>query len=292
MTFRKSKLRFTIFVSCFISLLLIFLSFRIHDPYQDDLANPSRYNLQTTTAEASPRPKVFVIGLSKTGTTSLGDALALLDYRRLGWEDLRSRFLFRSYLRNDIAPYITLTQHYDAFEDLPWALVYRDMAQLYPDSKFILTLRADEQDWLTSIKGHTARRKWIGHEAVYGAYRADGNEEKYLEAYRNHTASVRGFFAEDEDSKRLLEWEIDGKETLGMSEKEKWGVLLEFLGMEKEDKVVEKLGRFPWTNRTASWRDKSILKSVWWMWDVFMYHFEEVSLRTLDCLGWLQGGMR
>jgi hypothetical protein len=52
------------------------------------------------------RPKVFVIGLSKTGTTSLGDALSRLSFRRVGWEDIRSRFLFRSYLNHDLTPLV------------------------------------------------------------------------------------------------------------------------------------------------------------------------------------------
>ena len=116
-----------------------------------------------------------------------------------------SRFLFRSYLRGNISPFISLTQYYDAFEDLPWALVYQDMARLYPDAKFILTVRVNEQDWLTSIRGHTARRKWIGHDFVYGASRAEGHEESYLEAYRNHTSSVRSFFAAEGNEMRLLE---------------------------------------------------------------------------------------
>jgi hypothetical protein len=41
----------------------------------------------------STKPKVFVIGLSKTGTTSMGDALAQLNYTRLGWSDIYSRYL-------------------------------------------------------------------------------------------------------------------------------------------------------------------------------------------------------
>jgi len=299
MLLRKSRLRSTIFIACFVTLLLVFLSFSFHQSDQDDLSDStSNYSLQLPSSSLSPTlsepaqlPKVFVIGLSKTGTTSVGDALARLCYRRLGWEDIRSRFLFRSYLSGNISPFISLTQDYDAFEDLPWALVYQDMARLYPDAKFILTLRANERDWLTSIKSHTARRKWIGHDFVYGASRAEGHEESYLEAYRNHTASVRSFFAGERSETRLLEWVIDGKEMAEEAEGKKWGVLLRFLAMEDNEEIREELGEFPWTNRTASWEDRKFMKTIWWTWDMIMYYLEEASLRILQFLGWLTSRM-
>ena len=302
MFLRKSRLRYTVLISCVVTLLLVFLSFSIGDLSQDgdglnDTANSPLLQLQPSSsspASTDPggRSKVFVIGLSKTGTTSVGDALARLCFRRLGWEDIRSRFLFRSYMRGNISPFISLTEYYDAFEDLPWALVYQDMARLYPDAKFILTLRANDQDWLTSIKSHTARRKWIGHDFVYGASRADGHEESYLEAYRNHTSSVRGYFASGgNESARLLEWVIDAKEMNEKTDDQKWGILLDFLGMEDSAEIRNDLGQFPWTNRTDSWRDKTVMKIIWWTWDVIMYYLEEASLRVLECLGWLTGGM-
>jgi hypothetical protein len=298
MFLRKSKLRYTFLISCFITLLLVCLSFSFGEPNQDDLDDATNYPLQLPSSSLSPtstdpvqRSKVFVIGLSKTGTTSVGDALSRLCFHRLGWEDIRSRFLFRSYLRGNISPFISLTQYYDAFEDLPWALVYQDMARLYPDAKFILTMRANEQDWLTSIKGHTARRKWIGHDFVYGASRAEGHEGSYLEAYRNHTSSVRSFFAAEGNETRLLEWVIGGKDMTEKAEDGKWGILLRFLGMEDSEEIRDELGEFPWTNRTDSWRDKKFMKIMWWTWDMIMYYLEEASLRVLECLGWLAGGM-
>jgi hypothetical protein len=264
----------------------------------DDLDEAPDYALQlpsplsTVSTEPLHRPKVFVIGLSKTGTTSVGDALERLCYARKGWEDIRSRFLFRSYLKGDISPFVALTRYYDAFEDVPWALVYHDMARMYPDAKFILTLRANDQDWLKSIKGHTARRAWIGHDYIYGASQAEGHEESYLEAYRNHTSSVRKFFAGKGNETRLLEWVIDGKGDAVKTEEEKWGVLLRFLELEDSEEIRKDLGEFPWTNRTDSWKDRNFMKSVWYTWDVVMFYLEEVSLRILECLGWLTGGMR
>jgi hypothetical protein len=295
MLLKKSKLRNTLFVACIFALLVSFLSFKCSQS-DDDLKDSSPdYPLQSPSSSVSTeplqRPKVFVIGLSKTGTTSVGDALVRLSYIRLGWEDIRSRFLFRSYLKGDISMFISLSCYYDAFEDLPWALVYQDMARLYPDAKFILTLRANDEDWLASIKGHTSRRAWIGHDFVYGASKAEGHEESYLEAYRNHTTSVRSFFGVKGNETRLLEFVIDRHETDANIDGEKWGTLLNFLELEDSENIREQLGYFPWTNRTDSWRDRYFMKTVWWIWDIFMYHLEEASLRIFQFLGWITGRM-
>ncbi|TAQ89077.1 hypothetical protein B7494_g2580 [Chlorociboria aeruginascens] len=173
---------------------------------------------------------------------------------------------------------ISLTQQYDAFEDLPWALVYQDMASLYPDAKFILTLRENEMDWLESIKVHTARRKWIGHSLIYGGMRAKGNEQAYLDVYREHASSVREFFEAEGDGTRLLEITLDGKKRENKDEGETWRILLKFLDMEASDEVIKELGDFPWSNRTADFMGLEIMKNLAWFWDRFMFYIEEALL--------------
>lgn len=251
------------------------------------LHQPGHLTPESLSKTPQPRPKVFVIGLSKTGTTSLGDALSRLSLRRVGWEDVRSRFLFRSYLNHDLAPLVSVTQSYDAFEDLPWALVYQDMAELYPDARFILTLRNDEQAWLRSITEHTARRKWDGHTVVYGSVEAKDHEEAYLESYRSHTSSVRDFFA-GAGNGRLLEWVVDGKD--GIEDEQSWGHLLGFLDMNYSQEEIKKLGEFPWSNRTASWGNSFFSKTIWRAWDRFMYCMEDSLLGAYRVLTWLTNG--
>lgn len=142
----------------------------------------------------SLKPKVFVIGLSKTGTTSIGDALDLLGYKRLGWKNVRSRQLVHTWANGDYDALISQTQYYDALEDLPWPSMYQEMASLYPDAKFLLSLRKDEQTWLRSMRTHVSRGPWSPYKYFYGAEDIDGNEEVVLQSYRNHTAKVRAFF--------------------------------------------------------------------------------------------------
>ena len=79
---------------------------------------------------ATLRPKIFVIGLSKTGTSSIGDALAILKYKRLGWKDIRSRHLVHTFANRDFGALVDQTRYFDAFEDLPWPFMYRQMAEM------------------------------------------------------------------------------------------------------------------------------------------------------------------
>ena len=308
MLFKKAKQRYVIIVSLFASTLLLAVTFfSISESHQDhDVLNssirssnlPLNLPASSSSSSSSPpppvktdpdsRPKVFVIGLSKTGTTSLGDALSRLSFLRIGWRDIRSRFLFRSYLKHDLSPLISVTHVYDAFEDLPWALVYQDMARLYPDARFILTLRKSEQAWLRSISDHTARRKWMGHEVVYGGIQARGHESAYLAVYRNHTDSVRAFFAGKGYEERLLEFVIDAEEEEGEGAEKwgKWSALLSFLGMEDSEDVRRELGEFPRSNGKDSLWNRDPLK-VWWLWDKVLYFGEDALLGTFEWLGWL-----
>ncbi len=232
-------------------------------------------------SESPPRPKVFVVGLSKTGTTSVGDALELLSYRRTGWEDIRSRFLLRTYIRGDLSFLVDRTFDFDAFEDLPWSLAYREMASLYPDAKFILTLRKSEDAWLESIKRHTKCRKWDGHKTVYGAEEATGHEGAYLDAYRNHTGSVREFFASPANEGRLLEFVIDQPD---VSKGEKWARLCEFLGMSESMTILMRQLEFPWSNAATLRKDDSAISCF----VAKMKNLAEEGLvKALYALGWL-----
>jgi hypothetical protein len=79
------------------------------------------------------------------------------------------------------------------------------LLSLFPFLLFLIaaSLSFSEDAWLQSIKCHTKSRKWDGHEIVYGEEEATGNEDAYLDAYRNHTDSARQFFASQGQVGRL-----------------------------------------------------------------------------------------
>lgn len=134
-------------------------------------------------------PKVFCIGFHKTGTTSLAVALKILGYQVTGPNGVRDPNIAAN-VHNMIDK---LTKKYDAFQDNPWPVMYRELDRKYPDSKFILTVR-DSSAWIRSQVKHfgykeTPMRKWI-----YGAGCPKGNEELYINRYERHNEEVMAYF--------------------------------------------------------------------------------------------------
>lgn len=161
-------------------------------------------------------PKVFGIGFHKTGTTSLGDALTLLDYRVTGPNGIHVEGMDRATawrLASGLLP------GFDAFQDNPWPLLFRELDRRLPGSKFVLTVRP-EADWIRSVVGDfghksTPMRRWI-----YGVGAPVGNEEVFLERYRRHTLEVTEYFdGRDDDLLVMRITEGDG-----------WELLCPFLG--------------------------------------------------------------
>jgi 3'-phosphoadenosine 5'-phosphosulfate (PAPS) 3'-phosphatase len=90
--------------------------------------------------------KIFGIGLSKTGTTSLASALELLGYRTKDYPGLEV------YQPDDLGTLdARLLSSYDAFTDTPIPSLYRALDRAFPGSKFILTVR-DMEGWLKSCR--------------------------------------------------------------------------------------------------------------------------------------------
>ncbi|MBY5930384.1 hypothetical protein KUV86_14840 [Halomonas sp. DP8Y7-3] len=169
-----------------------------------------------------PQHKVFCIGLNKTGTTSLGDALKILGYRRLGWQDQVSAPLTLRWHEGKLDYFRKLTFKYDAFEDIPWCLVYKEMKAMYPNAKFILTEREDPEKWYDSLVRHVEKRGgWVGHYLIYGAYDLRANKDQCIDKYVRHNDEVREFFSGQPD--QLLE--------LNFEKGHGWKELCKFLGM-------------------------------------------------------------
>ena len=90
--------------------------------------------------------KIFGIGLSKTGTSSLAHALEILGYRTKDYPGIQH------YVPGDLSSIDpSVLEHYDALTDTPIPSFYRKLDQAYPGAKFILTVR-DMDGWLLSCK--------------------------------------------------------------------------------------------------------------------------------------------
>lgn len=148
-----------------------------------------------------PAVKVFGIGLSKTGTSSLDRALNELGIRSVHYP--HDPATFRQLAAGDYR--LKILQRYQGVTDIPVAPFYPQLDAQFPGSKFILTIR-DEESWLQSIQNHWEfMREWAARDeqfrvfnefivsCVYGTH--DFNRDRFLYVYREHEAAVRRYFA-------------------------------------------------------------------------------------------------
>jgi hypothetical protein len=167
----------------------------------------------------SARPKVFCIGFQKTGTTTMMEVLRLLGYRVTGPNHARDKDIAEKFER--VAA--ELSHRYDAFQDNPWPLVYRQMDALHPESKFILTTR-DEQGWYDSYRNHFEHKESTPMEVLlYGpeARYFEGGPELYKGRMRRHNQEVRDYFRDRPDDLLVLD----------ISRDPRWEPICAFLGL-------------------------------------------------------------
>ena len=182
--------------------------------------------------------KIFCVGFQKTGTKSMGDALAALGYRVVGCKGANDpRIAETAYELVE-----RLVPKYDAFQDNPWAILYQHLDKQYPGSKFIMTVREPES-WLKSAvytfgNSSTPMREWI-----YGYGDPIGHEDVYLERYLRHNNEVMQYFSNRTREEFLV---------MDLAKGDGWSELCAFLGTEVRE------GPFHHRNSSA---EKAKLKS-------------------------------
>lgn len=166
---------------------------------------------------AETRPKVFGLGVMKTGTSTLGTIFAQLGY------DHRSYYpkLIRQLYRNEYDQLWDVADRYETFEDYPWPLVFKELDERYPDAKFILTTRRDTDTWYRSMAEHAKRMgPTAERQIIYGKGMPQWDPAGHREHYEAHNAEVRAWFADRPG--KLLEvcWETGSS----------WQDVVDFLG--------------------------------------------------------------
>jgi hypothetical protein len=201
------------------------------------------------------KQKIFGIGLSRTGTTTLTLAL-----RRLGYSACHfphDRTTQRELLRYCEAPSLPLqfsaADKHDAVLDTPVAMIYRELFEAYPGSRFILTVRS-KQSWLKSCETFWKKAvpwQYLGRSnyarycrrinvAVYG--RTDFDAVAFSAAYDRHVDTVSDWFYDH--GHRLL--------VLDICNGEEWAKLCSFL-----DAPIPEL-KFPHANQLDGWKLPSL----------------------------------
>ena len=137
------------------------------------------------------QPMVFGIGLSKTGTTSLAEALTLVGIPTIHLPD--KGLMLAGRFSEALAGYRGAT-------DISVSFCFEALDAAYPGSRFILTMR-DRETWIESVEAHMHRRPWPerGTPAaelrvrIYGTHLFE--RDRLLAAYDAFHARVHRYFA-------------------------------------------------------------------------------------------------
>jgi hypothetical protein len=249
--------------------------------------------------------KVIGVGLPKTGTLSLKDALNILGYKTHHGGDVHSNVgnmkFWVEYLtmhEEGRANPTELKAYYDgagwtASCDFPTAAFYKELVELYPNAKFILTLR-DPEAWFRSryrmlvweaegtrsplfrllvlmrfpryllypllldqldglVYGETVMR-WLELRASLSAEETEAHYRRiYLRVFEEHSAAVRRAVP----AAQLLEYHVQ----------EKWAPLCAFLGREEPSEPFphsnEGLATLDGYNRSSRLFDLATSPLVW-----------------------------
>jgi hypothetical protein len=136
------------------------------------------------------KTKVFCVGFHKTGTTSLGIALKKLGYRVAAGANMGQH----PDIANNVLPIAyDFVEKYDAFQDNPWPIIYKELDAKYPGSKFILILR-DSKSWIKSLVKDFGRRETPMRKWIYGVGCPEGNEAIYIKRFEEHNREVLNYF--------------------------------------------------------------------------------------------------
>ena len=96
--------------------------------------------------------KYFCIGMNKTGTTSLKFLFEDLGFH-VGDQRKAEILTGKFYLDQNFKPIIDYCQSAQVFQDIPFSYpdTYKYLDKAYPNSKFILTVRNDSEQWYNSV---------------------------------------------------------------------------------------------------------------------------------------------
>lgn len=174
----------------------------------------------------TPNPKIFGIGLTKTGTRSLAEALTILGYKTIHYP----------WSLDDI-------QRHQASTDIPVSCRYKNLDQIYPGSKFILTTRPYE-DWIRTVSMKPADPhkpplwKLDVRLTMYGVLHFD--QDAWTKTFHRHHDDVEQYFRNRSD---LL--------ILDLNVEDKWEKLCGFLGKKVPNVPYPHLGKNPLLQRSV-----------------------------------------
>ncbi len=137
------------------------------------------------------KSKVCVIGLHKTGTTSLSVMLQTFGYLVTGPDTN----LYYDYMNENFENIDEFIDNYDAFQDDPWYNIFEYIDAKIKDVKFIYLWR-DEKSWLKSVQRFYGTDRYNNkvRRHFYGDPDSLKNPELYLKKFKSHEQRVLDYF--------------------------------------------------------------------------------------------------
>ena len=165
--------------------------------------------------QKADKPKIFGLGLSRTGTRSLTAALQVLGFDTSHYPIDEDTYIELANAQYDL----TLLRFYDGLTDITTIPFYQQFDKLYPGSKFVLTVR-DKEDWLGSCARHWYNRpafkdvedpdeevhlrmRQFLRASVYGCYNFD--PERFSWVFDRHVEQVKAYFKDRPDDLLIID---------------------------------------------------------------------------------------
>lgn len=202
--------------------------------------------------------KYFCIGRNKTGTTSLKKAFEDLAFI-VGEQVIAENMYDKYYFENEFASIIKYCESAQVFQDVPFSCpdTFKYLDEAYPNSKFILTVRDDAEQWYQSIvqfhsksfglngriptvedlKGASYVRKGFMYNTVklHGTQDNNPYEKDIMVAhYKRHNQEVMDYFKDRPDDLLII----------NVADPKAYKKFVSFLGVESPN------DDFPWENKT------------------------------------------
>lgn len=203
--------------------------------------------------------KIFCIGKNKTGTTSLNHLFKQLGYQVAPQKQAEA--LVFDWHENKKEKIIAFTRNNgQVFQDVPFSLdkTYRWLDEAFPDSKFILTIRDDAEQWYESLlrfhsklwaKGKVPTKEDLQNATYrYKGYPWDAfklinstpeddlyNKEILIEGYERHNREVLEYFTGRPEKLLIINLKDDFAAT----------TFSQFL------RLKNPIDSFPWKNKTS-----------------------------------------
>ena len=180
------------------------------------------------------RPRIFGIGLNKTGTTSFGEALIILGFKSLHFGGDDAHRSVQQAIDEGVPLLTYLDPTYDAFSDIGLlSRRFQMLDQQYPGSRFVLTTRPRRRLDRQPASSRRAQPEEAGARGVR-RHVPRGRRGEVGERVGPPPRAGARYFGSRPD---FLE--------LDLSDDPSWDPLCPFLG------VAEPAEPFPWANRGA-----------------------------------------